>query len=66
MFDANVPINGLVAELNGDVVGIVNYIFHYSTWTPCTYCYLQDLYTSSEARGKGVATALIKAVYAKA
>lgn len=66
MLDDNVPINGLVAELDGIVIGIVHYIFHYSTWTVGPYCYLQDLYTLPEARGKGVASALIKAVYAKA
>lgn len=66
LFDPSVPINGLVAEVGGKVVGIVHYIFHYSTWTVGPYCYLQDLYTSAEARGRGVATKLIEAVYEKA
>ena len=66
MTDPSIPINGLVAEVDGNIVGIVHYIFHYSTWTVGPYCYLQDLYTLPEARGKGVATALIEAVYAKA
>ncbi len=66
LFDLSVPMNGLVAEVDGRVVGIVHYIFHYSTWTVGPYCYLQDLYTSVEARGRGVATKLIEAVYEKA
>lgn len=66
LFDPSVPMNGLVAEVDGKVVGIVNYIFHYSTWTVGPYCYLQDLYTSADARGRGVATKLIEAVYEKA
>ncbi len=66
LFDPSVPMNGLVAEVDGKVVGIVHYIFHYSTWTVGPYCYLQDLYTSAEARGRGVATKLIEAVYEKA
>lgn len=48
------------------LLGIVHYIFHRSTWTPGNYCYLQDLFTAPEARGKGVGRALIEAVYAKA
>lgn len=66
LFDPSVPMNGLVAEVDGKVVGIVHYIFHYSTWTVGPYCYLQDLYTSAEARGRGIATKLIEAVYEKA
>jgi len=48
------------------LLGIVHYIFHRSTWTPGPYCYLQDLFTIPEARGKGAGRALIEAVYAKA
>jgi GNAT superfamily N-acetyltransferase len=66
LLDSSVPMNGLVAEVDGKVVGIVHYIFHYSTWTVGPYCYLQDLFTSAEARGRGVATKLIEAVYEKA
>ena len=50
----------------GKVVGIVHYIYHRSTWTVGNYCYLQDLFTAEEARGRGVARALIEAVYDRA
>ena len=48
------------------MLGIVHYIFHRSCWTAGPYVYLQDLFTSSDARGKGVGRALIEAVYAAA
>lgn len=60
------PMYGLVAVLDGKIVGIVHYIYHRSTWTMGDYCYLQDLFTSKEARGRGVGRALIEAVSEKA
>lgn len=49
------------AEQNKKIVGIVHYFFHTTVWKPRS-CYLQDLYTSKDARGKGVARSLIEAV----
>jgi len=66
LLDPAEPVNGLVASLDGKVVGMVHYIYHRSTWTVGNYCYLQDLFTAEEARGRGVARALIEAVYQKA
>ena len=54
-------VHGLVAENEGRLVGIAHFLFHTSTWAT-KVCYLQDLYTSPNARGKGVARALIAAV----
>ncbi|MGA3157731.1 MAG: GNAT family N-acetyltransferase [Steroidobacteraceae bacterium] len=65
-FDAYEPVNALVAELQGELVGLVHYIFHRSTIMIAPTCYLQDLFTSEAARGRGVGRALIEAVYAKA
>jgi GNAT superfamily N-acetyltransferase len=53
------------ARLDGQLVGIVHYLFHTSTWAPDN-CYLQDLYTDDTARGRGVARALIEQVAAVA
>jgi GNAT superfamily N-acetyltransferase len=61
--DPHEPMHGLAAVLGGKIVGIVHYLYHRSTWTTGNYCYLQDLYTSEEARGQGVGRALIEAVY---
>lgn len=62
-FEELVPINAFVAEEKGEILGFVHYIFHYSTWTQGPYVYLQDLFTSEAARGKGVGRGLIEAVY---
>jgi ribosomal protein S18 acetylase RimI-like enzyme len=55
-------VHGLTARIDdGAIVGIAHYLFHAQTWGPDA-CYLQDLFTAAEARGQGVATALIDAV----
>ena len=65
-FEELVPMHAFVAEQNGRLLGIVHYIYHYSAWTAGPYIYLQDLFTHEAARGKGIGTKLIKAVYEKA
>ena len=62
-FEALVPMHAFVAEENDQLLGMVHYIYHFSTWTAGPYIYLQDLFTSEAARGKGIATRLIEAVY---
>lgn len=58
--------SGLVAELDGRLVGLTHYLFHRHGWKIEDSCYLQDLYASPEVRGHGVGRALIDAVYAAA
>jgi len=55
-----------VAEDEGRIVGIAHYLFHRSTTRLHDVCYLQDLFTSQEYRGRGVGRLLIQAVYAAA
>ena len=58
--------NGMVAECDGRIIGLVHYLFHRHGWKVEDVCYLQDLYALPEMRGMGVGRALIEAVYAAA
>jgi GNAT superfamily N-acetyltransferase len=62
-FDAKEPVHALVAEREGELLGLVHYIFHRTTISIAPTCYLQDLFTQETARGKGVGRALIEEVY---
>jgi GNAT superfamily N-acetyltransferase len=55
-----------VDDETGELLGICHYFFHASTWSRADYCYLEDLFTSSASRGRGVGRALIAAVVAEA
>ncbi|MBV8765255.1 MAG: GNAT family N-acetyltransferase [Hyphomicrobiales bacterium] len=65
-FDGLEPMHALVAEEGTELVGMVHYLFHRSTWMVGPTCYLQDLFTAEAARGKGVGKALIEEVYSRA
>jgi len=65
-FDAYEPMHAIVAELDGHLLGLVHYIFHRTTISIAPTCYLQDLFTAEPARGQGIATRLIQAVYDQA
>jgi GNAT superfamily N-acetyltransferase len=65
-FDAYEPVYGLVAECGGRLLGLTHYLFHRSTTAIAPVCYLQDLFTTESARGKGVGRALINGVYQRA
>jgi GNAT superfamily N-acetyltransferase len=60
--DPQAPVYALGAWDGERLLGIVHYLFHLSTWTAGSYCYLQDLFTASDARGRGIGRALIAAV----
>lgn len=62
-FDEMEPVHALVADLDGRLIGLTHYLFHRSTTAVEPICYLQDLFTNADARGKGVGRALIEAVY---
>lgn len=55
-------VQGLVAESNGEIVGIAHFHYQVSTWSDTFNCYLEDLYVTEGSRGNGVATTLIAEV----
>lgn len=58
--------HGLAAAEGDRLLGITHYLLQRSCWKVERQVYLQDLFTAPEARGRGVARALIEAVYAAA
>src|SRR3984957_7748019 len=62
IFDPLEPVHAIVADRDGELIGLTHYLFQRSTWLINSQCYLQDLYVSEAARGSGVARALIAAV----
>ncbi|HJS90966.1 MAG TPA: GNAT family N-acetyltransferase [Steroidobacteraceae bacterium] len=65
-FDAAEPVHALVAEREGELVGLAHYLYHRSTTRLRDICYLQDLFTAAELRGVGIGRLLIQGVYAAA
>jgi GNAT superfamily N-acetyltransferase len=47
-------------------IGLAHVLFHRSTWSPTSYCYLEDLFVDPAQRTKGAGRALIEATYREA
>ena len=65
-FDPVEPVFALVAEVEGKILGLAHFLHHRSTTRIELTTYLQDLFTTPEARGQGIGRALIEAVYSAA
>lgn len=64
--DPREPMQALVAERDGVLVGLAHMVFHRNTSLLGFTCYLQDLFAAPELRGRGIGRALIEALYARA
>lgn len=53
------PVWAIVAEDEGEVIGIANYLIHESTSLLTPVCYLQDLFVDPARRGGGAGRKLI-------
>ena len=65
-FDPDEPVFGMVAEMDGKLVGMTHFLYHRSTTRLELTCYLQDLFTQMGLRNQGIGRALIEAVCTKA
>ncbi len=60
------PVFALVAEDEGQIVGLAHGLFHRSMTRVEDVCYLSDLFTLVSLRGRGIGRALIEGVCAHA
>ncbi len=58
----NTQVNGLCAEKNGEMLGIVHYILHPTTGQINPVCYMQDVYVDPAHRRKGIGKRLVEEV----
>ncbi len=65
-FDPAEPVFALVAEDQGQLVGLSHFLFHRSMTRIEPVCYLSDLFTQPSLRGQGIGRLLIEAVCARA
>ena len=65
-FDGMEPMEALVAEAGGALVGLAHLIFHRNTGLAGPTCYLQDLFAAPAARGLGIGRLLVEGVYDRA
>lgn len=59
LFGPNPAAEAVIAE-DGDALGFAIFFHNFSTWTGKRGLYLEDLYVTPAARGRGVGTALLR------
>ncbi|GAA6181829.1 GNAT family N-acetyltransferase [Shimia sp. NS0008-38b] len=62
ILDPRSSVAGLVAMTDGRMLGFAHVVFHDNLIQLQQTCYMQDLFTSPTARGRGVARALIDGI----
>jgi len=58
----NTQVNGLCAEMNDEILGIVHYILHPTTGQINPVCYMQDVFVSPDHRRKGIGMRMVEEV----
>ena len=66
LMDAASPVKARLAFDDGAMVGFAIHLHHPSTWVLGHDCYLEDLFLTEAARGKGLGRALIEDLMALA
>jgi GNAT superfamily N-acetyltransferase len=62
LFGSAPAAEAIIAELDGTAVAFALFFHTFSTWTGRRGLYLEDLYVTEAARGRGVGKALMKAL----
>jgi len=57
---------GIVAEREGEIVGLAHFLFHRNLWSTQDTCYLGDLFVDPLLRGNGAGRKLIEEVSKRA
>jgi len=60
MFGDRPAAEALIAERDGEPLGMALFFHNFSTWTGWRGLYLEDLYVTPQARGQGVGAALLR------
>lgn len=66
LLDRDEPVWAALAWRGGTAIGLVQWIYHRSTWSVSDFCYLNDLFVAPDARGGGIGRALIMHVHGEA
>jgi GNAT superfamily N-acetyltransferase len=59
ILDPDSQVMCVVADVDGQVYGFANCVVHENTWETQAICYLEDLYVTPAARGRGLGAALL-------
>lgn len=59
LFGPNPSVEGLVAEVSGEMAGYALYFHNFSSWRGQRGLFLEDLFVRAELRGKGIGKALL-------
>ena len=64
ILDPHSKMFSLLAHLDGQTIGLSNFLYHDSFWEEEPRCYLNDLFVDPAVRGSGAGAALIEATHA--